>query len=1351
MAEPPATKVYHDGCPGCAIEQRKEEHKGIPYKEFLFVGITTLASSLPISSLFPFLYFMIRDLHVARTEEDIGFYAGFLGASYMIGRGFASILWGMVADRIGRKPVIIFSIFAVIVLNTLFGLSVKYWMAVTTRFLLGALNGLLAPIKAYSIEVCRAEHQALGLSIVSTAWGIGLVVGPAIGGYLAQPVKQYPHLFHEKSIFGRFPYLLPCLCISLFALLVLLSCIWLPETLHKHKGLEVGVETAEASTQESAESHQKSLFRNWPLMSSIITYCVFSLHDTAYSEIFSLWTVSDRKYGGLSFSSKDVGQVLAVAGASLLVYQLFIYGWVDKILGPINSTRIAAALSVPIIAAYPFMTHLSGIRLGVALYSAAMIKSVLAPQGQRGAANGIATTAMSLFKAVAPAGAGDQMVFLLLNLTESMSEEAPPSPVMRPVFYDGCPGCAMERKLESSQGIPYKEFFFVGITTIASSLPISSLFPFLYFMEHRIGRKPIIKFSILSVRTYSIEVCRPEHQALGLSIVSTGWGIGLVVGPAIGGYFAQPAKQYPNIFSKSIFGRFPYFLPCLCISLIALVVLISCIWLPETLHKHKNTEGEIEMIDNSRSTLEEDSHKQKSLYKNWPLISSIIAYCVFTLHDTAYSEALSIPILAAYPFMTHLSGLRLGIALYLGTILKVTKSKRCCKWHIYDGNVILQGNCSSRSSLGPKNAKMQPSSQGSPPCPCAPPLPSSNLRPLFSSPPPLSFSPSCPSSLPPMGRKIKVKKKKASSKVWQPGVDTLEEGEELQFDPQAYNYLRGFNIGWPCLSFDVVRDQLGLVRSEFPHTLYGVAGTQAERASWNYIGIFKICNINGKKREPIPASAIDGDSDMDSESSSDEEDEAANEDTMPILHLKKVAHAGCVNRIRSMNQEPHICATWGDTGHVQVWDFSSFLNSLAESGAVAHNEDDRIHNHVPVKIFGGHKDEGYAIDWSPLVTGRLVSGDCNKCIHLWEPTSNSWNVDTNPFWSSTEADIFASCSSDRTISIWDIRTGKKPCISVRAHNADVNVISWNRLASCMIASGCDDGSFSIRDLRLIKDDSLVAHFEYHKHPITSVEWSPHEPSTLAVSSADHQLTIWDLSLEKDAEEEAEFRARMREQADAPEDLPPQLLFVHQGQKDLKELHWHPQIPKCNHGRQLMDHLTKEQIAEFREAFNLFDKDGDGTITSKELGTVMGSLGQSPTEAELKKMVEEVDADGSGSIEFEEFLGLLARKLRDTGAEDDIRDAFRVFDKDQNGFITPDELRHVMANLGDPLSDDELADMLHEADSDGDGQINYNEFLKVMMAKRRQNLMEGHGSGGHRSSNSHKKSGCCGPNSSCTIL
>ncbi|CAO2145483.1 unnamed protein product [Urochloa humidicola] len=359
----------------------------------------------------------------------------------MIGRGLASVFWGIIADRIGRKPVLAFSVFSV----------VKYWMAIATRFLLGALNGFLAPVKAYSIEVCQPEQQALGISIVSTAWGMGVIIGPAIGGYLAQPVKQYPHMFHEKSVFGRFPYLLPCICISLFATLVFISCAWLPETLHKHKGLEREVEMVEGpTTRENTEPPKKSLLKNWPLMSSIITYCVFSLHDTAYSEIFSLWTVSSRKYGGLSFSSKDVGQVLTVAGASLLVYQLLAYRWVNKVLGPIHSTQISSALSIPILAAYPFMTHLSGIRLGVPLYIAAMLKSIFAitritgtsllqnsavPQEQRGAANGIATTAMSLSKAFAPAGAGiifswaqkrqhatffpgDHMLFLLLNLTE---------------------------------------------------------------------------------------------------------------------------------------------------------------------------------------------------------------------------------------------------------------------------------------------------------------------------------------------------------------------------------------------------------------------------------------------------------------------------------------------------------------------------------------------------------------------------------------------------------------------------------------------------------------------------------------------------------------------------------------------------------------------------------------------------------------------------------------------------------------------------------------------------------------------------------------------------------------------
>ncbi|XP_066360228.1 protein ZINC INDUCED FACILITATOR-LIKE 1-like isoform X2 [Miscanthus floridulus] len=447
-------------------------------------GCHTRSSCISGSSAF----LLIRDLHVAKRTEDIGFYAGFVGASFMLGRCLTSSVWGIAADRIGRKPVVMVGI--MVIFNTLFGLSTSYWMAIATRFLLGALNGLLGPIKAYAIEICRPEHKALGLSLVSTAWGIGLIIGPALGGYLALPAEKFPDIFSPESFFGRysflslskleylryfflsviltfggnfdrFPYFLPCLCTSVFATVALASCIWMPETLHKHKVHENEnkiVEALEAHLIDSKENveknssldEKKSLFKNWPLMSSIIMYCVFGFHDMAYTEVFSLWAESDKKYGGLSLSSQDVGQVLSITGVSLIIYQLSVYPCINKILGPIKSSRIAAILCIPLLFAYPYMTYLSGTGLLIILNIASILKNNLGvtivtssfllqnnavPQDQRGAANGLSMTVMSLFKSVAPAGAGivfswaqrrqqafffpgDQMVFFLLNVVE---------------------------------------------------------------------------------------------------------------------------------------------------------------------------------------------------------------------------------------------------------------------------------------------------------------------------------------------------------------------------------------------------------------------------------------------------------------------------------------------------------------------------------------------------------------------------------------------------------------------------------------------------------------------------------------------------------------------------------------------------------------------------------------------------------------------------------------------------------------------------------------------------------------------------------------------------------------------
>ncbi|KAF8096218.1 hypothetical protein N665_0315s0004 [Sinapis alba] len=221
-----------NNCPGCKIDRVKQEQRGIPYIHLSFIWLVSLCTALPISSLFPYLYFMIEDFHVAKKEEDIGFYAGFVASSFMIGRALTSILWGKLADRYGRKPIILMGTFSVIIFNTLFGLSTSFWFAISVRFLLGCVNCLLGVIRAYASEVVSEEYHALSLSVVSTSRGIGLIVGPAIGGYLAQPAEKYPNLFSQDSVFGRFPYFLPSLVISLYATGALIACWWLPETLH---------------------------------------------------------------------------------------------------------------------------------------------------------------------------------------------------------------------------------------------------------------------------------------------------------------------------------------------------------------------------------------------------------------------------------------------------------------------------------------------------------------------------------------------------------------------------------------------------------------------------------------------------------------------------------------------------------------------------------------------------------------------------------------------------------------------------------------------------------------------------------------------------------------------------------------------------------------------------------------------------------------------------------------------------------------------------------------------------------------------------------------------------------------
>jgi len=147
-------------------------------------------------------------------------------------------------------------------------------------------------------------------------------------------------------------------------------------------------------------------------------------------------------------------------------------------------------------------------------------------------------------------------------------------------------------------------------------------------------------------------------------------------------------------------------------------------------------------------------------------------------------------------------------------------------------------------------------------------------------------------------------------------------------------------------------------------------------------------------------------------------------------------------------------------------------------------------------------------------------------------------------------------------------------------------------------------------------------------------------------------------------------------------------------------------------------LTEEQKQEIKEAFDLFDTDGSGNIDSKELKVAMRALGFEPKREEIKKLISEVDKDGSGVIDFPEFLDMMTAKMQERDPREEMMKAFRLFDDDESGKISFKNLKRVAKELGENMTDDEIAEMIEEADRDGDGEIGEEEFMRIM---RKTNL------------------------------
>jgi calmodulin len=149
-------------------------------------------------------------------------------------------------------------------------------------------------------------------------------------------------------------------------------------------------------------------------------------------------------------------------------------------------------------------------------------------------------------------------------------------------------------------------------------------------------------------------------------------------------------------------------------------------------------------------------------------------------------------------------------------------------------------------------------------------------------------------------------------------------------------------------------------------------------------------------------------------------------------------------------------------------------------------------------------------------------------------------------------------------------------------------------------------------------------------------------------------------------------------------------------------------------------LETDEIKVLKICFNMFDVKDVGFLSSADLDDILRAMGFRPSKEELNDILEEIDEDGSGEIEFEEFCQLCAKFLVEEPDEDtmkaELKEAFRIYDKNANGYITTGQLREIIAELDSRLSKEDLDGIIEEIDEDGSGTMDFDEFCGMMMTK-----------------------------------